>query len=474
MIAQVVASNGRVRPDDQALAALRTALRGDLFTPGDRGYDAARLVWNGLIDKRPAAIARCTGVADVIAAVGFARDHGLPAAVRGGGHNVAGTAVNDDGLVVDLSAMKGIRVDPQARTVRVEPGITWGELDRETQVFGLATPGGEVAMTGIAGLTLGGGLGQLRRKHGLSSDNLVSVDLVTADGQFLTASDQENTDLFWGIRGGGRNLGVVTSFEFRLHPVGPAIYEASVWYPLERAGGVLRGWRAFAAGAPDEATSLALLWSVPAIPQFPTEWHGRPVVILQGTYAGPVAMGEQVLRPLRELGEPLLDASAETTYLAVQSGFDPFLPEGQLYYWKSVYLDDMDDATVAVMVAHAASRPSPSSLVAIRHLGGAMGRVPEEATAYGNRGAQFLASFDACWTDPAESEANIAWTRGAWGELSRMSGGGTYVNFAGFGEEGETLVRSIHGRNYERLAALKWRYDPTNLFRSPLNLVARR
>jgi FAD/FMN-containing dehydrogenase len=329
-------------------------------------------------------------------------------------------------------------------------------------------------MTGIAGLTLGGGLGQLRRKYGLSSDNLVSVDLVTAGGRFLTASEQENTDLFWGVCGGGRNLGVVTSFEFRLHPVGPAVYEANVWYPLEQAGGVLRGWRAFAGTAPDEATSIALLWSVPAIPQVPAEWHGRPIVMLQGTYAGSVATGERELRPLRELGEPLLDASAETTYLAVQSSFDPFLPERQLYYWKSVYLDALDDAAITAAVAHAALRPSPSSLVAIRHLGGAMGRVPEEATAYGNRGAQFLASFDACWTDPAETEANIAWTRGAWGELRRLSGGGTYVNFAGFGEEGETLVRSIHGRNYQRLAALKRRYDPTDLFRSALNIVSER
>ena len=456
--------------DADAVAELRARMRGAVITPADAAYAAARRVWNGLIDKQPALIARCAGVADVMEALAVAREQGLSVAIRGGGHNVAGTAVNDGGLVVDLSGMKGIRLDPERRIAYAEPGVTWGELDRETQRFGLATPGGEVAMTGIAGLTLGGGLGQLRRKHGLSCDNLVSVDLVTADGRFLTASEQEHADLFWGIRGGGRNLGVVTSFAFRLHPVGPAIYEVQVWYPLEQAGEVLRGWRAFAAVAPDGATSIAALWSVPAAPAFPAAWHGRPVIILQGTYTGPVADGERVFQPLRALGEPLLDASGETTFLAVQSAFDPNFPEGYRYYWKSVFLDDLDDAAIAAAVAAATAQPSPSTLIAIRHLGGAIGRVPEDATAYGNRSAQFLVSFDATWADPAADAANIAWTRAAWDDLSRLSGGGAYVNFAGFGEEGATLQRAIHGGNYERLAALKRRYDPTDLFRSPLNV----
>jgi FAD/FMN-containing dehydrogenase len=455
---------------EETIAGIRALLRGAVVTPADPDYDAARRVWNGLIDKRPALIARCTGVADVVAAVNFAREHGLPVAVRGGGHNVAGTAVNDGGLVVDLSGMKGIRVDPAGRTARAEPGVTWGELDRETQAFGLATPGGEVSPTGIAGLTLGGGMGVLRRRHGLSCDNLVAVDLVTADGRILTVSEQEHADLFWGVRGGGGNLGVVTSFAFKLHPVGPAIYEANAWYPGEDAAEVLSGWRAYAATAPEEVSSIAVLWSVPPIPPVPVEWHGRPVAIVQATFVGPVAQGERALAPLRALGAPLFDASGAKTFLEVQSGMDPFFPAGHRYYWKSVYLDALDDAAVAASVARADARPSPSSLIAIRHLGGAIGRVPEAATAYGNRGAQFLASFDAAWTDPADDDPNIAWTREAWAELTRLSGGGAYVNFAGFGEEGAALQRAIHGANYERLAALKRRYDPTDLFRSPLNV----
>jgi FAD/FMN-containing dehydrogenase len=474
VIAEQVLANGRVRLDESTIAALRDQVRGEVITPSDIRYEDARRVWNGLIDKRPAVIFHCTGVADVIAAVGFAREQDLPVAIRGGGHNVAGTAVCDDGVVIDLSPMKGIRVDPEARTVRAEPGLNWGELDRETQEFGLATPGGEVAMTGIAGLTLGGGMGHLRRKYGLSSDNLISVDIVTADGQFLTASEHEHPELFWGIRGGGRSLGVVTSFEFKLHPVGPSIYLAYIAYPMEQAEDVLRGWCAFADTAPDEATSIAVLRSVPAIPDLPVEWHGRPIVVLFAMYAGSVAEGERVLRPLRELGEPMFDASAETTYLTAQSLVDPLFPDGQLYYWKSVYLNDMDDTSTAAMIAHAESRPSDLSFVAIRHLGGAISQVPEEATAYGNRSAQYLASFDACWTDPTATAANIDWTRSAWGEVSRLSGGGTYVNFAGLGEEGQTLVRSMHGRNYERLAALARQYDPSGLFQSPLNVASSR
>jgi FAD/FMN-containing dehydrogenase len=472
VIAQQVLANGRVRLDESTIAALHDQVRGEVITPSDIGYDAARRVWNGLIDKRPAVIIRCTGVADVIAALGFAREQRLPVATRGGGHNVAGTAVCDDGVVIDLSPMKGIWVNPAARTVRAEPGVTWGELDWETQEFGLATPGGEVSMTGIAGLTLGGGMGHLRRKYGLSCDNLVSVDLVTADGQFLTVSEHEHPDLFWGIRGGGRSLGVVTSFEFKLHPVGPSIYQTYIAYPMEQAEDVLRSWRAFTATAPDEATSIAVLRSVPAIPDLPVEWHGRPIVVLLAIYAGSVEEGERVLRPLRELGEPMFDASAETTFLAVQSLVDPLFPDDQLHYWKSVYLDDVDETAIATMVAHAESRSSDLSFIAIRHLGGAISRVPEEATAYGNRSAQYLASFDACWTDSAATGANIDWARSAWGELSRLSGGGTYVNFAGFGEEGQTLVRSMHGRNYERLAALTRQYDPSGLFQSPLNVAS--
>jgi FAD/FMN-containing dehydrogenase len=441
-----------------------------VIAPGDEGYDAARLVWNGLIDKYPALIARPTGVADVVAAVNFARARGLEVAVRGGGHNVAGTAVCDDGLVIDLSGMKGIRVDPAARTVRAEAGVTWGELDRETQLFGLATPGGEVSVTGIAGLTLGGGIGVLRRKYGLSCDNLISVDLVTADGRFLTASEAENADLFWGLRGGGGSLGVVTSFEFRLHPIGPEVYSAQLWYFLDGAGDLLRGWREFVAQAPDEVTSILGLWSIPAIPNFPEALHGTPVVIFSSFYAGSIVEGERVLRPLRALGTPFVDLSGPSTYLAQQSGFDPFYPDGLRYYWKSVTLGELSDDAIDATLARFATRPSPATLVALRHLGGAIARVPEDATAYGNRAAQFNLSFDATWTNRRDDAANIAWAREAWEALLPFASG-VYLNFAGLGEEGQALARGGLRDNYARLADLKRRYDPDNLFRSRLNVA---
>lgn len=455
--------------DGSAIVAVREALRGDLILPGDAAYDDARRVWNGMIDRRPAAIARCTGVADVIAAVTFAREQDLPIAIRGGGHNVAGTAVNDDGLVIDLSPMKGIRVDPEARIARVEPGVTWGELDRETQVFGLATPGGEVSVTGVAGLTLGGGMGFLRRKHGLSCDSLKSVDLVTAEGQCLTASADEHAELFWGIRGGGGNLGVVTSFAFHLHPVGPALYEANVWYPLEQGREILRGWRDYAERSPDEVSSYALVWSMPAIPDLPVELHGQPVLIVGSIYAGDIADGERVLAPLRQLGTPVLDLSMPTTYHAVQTGFDPFLPDGIRAYWKSVYLDSLEDAAIEVVLNAAADRPSPMPLLVIRHLGGAIGRIGAEETAYPHREAQYIASFDACWTERDRDDDHITWAREGWAALQPHATGGQYLNFTSAGDD-ESPARAAHGTNFERLAALKAHYDPRNLFRSRLNV----
>jgi FAD/FMN-containing dehydrogenase len=460
--------------DEQAIAELRAAMQGEVIAPEDEGYAGARLVWNGLIDRFPALIARPTGVADVVAAVGFARKYDLEVAVRGGGHNVAGTAVCDDGLVIDLARMKSIRVDPAARTVRAEAGVTWAELDRETQVFGLATPGGEVSVTGIAGLTLGGGIGALRRKYGLSCDNLISVDLVTADGRFLTASETEHADLFWGLRGGGFGLGVVTSFEFRLHPIGPAVYSAQLWHFIEGAAGageLLRDWRDFVAQVPDEVTSIALLWSIPPIPNFPAQLHGKPVVILSSFYVGPPEDGERALQPLRALGTPFADLSGPSTFLAKQRGFDPFFPEGLRYYWKSVALDTLSDEAIDATLARVATRPSPATLVALRHLGGAMARVPEGATAYGNRSANFNLSFDATWADRRDDEANIAWAREAWGALLPHADGGIYLNFAGLGEEGQALPRAALRANYERLADLRRRYDPGNLFRSRLNVA---
>jgi FAD/FMN-containing dehydrogenase len=441
------------------------------LTPDDPGYDEARAVRNGLIDRRPALIIRCNGAADVVAAVNFARDRGLLVSVRGGGHNVAGNAVNDGGLVIDLSAMRGVWVDPEARTVRVQGGATWGDVDRETQLYGLATPGGVISTTGVAGLTLHGGWGWLRRKYGYSVDNLLAVDIVTADGQPRRASETENPDLFWAVRGAGSNFGVVTSFEFRLHPLGPMVALAAPFYALEDAEQVLPAWRDFMAASSEDVASNALFWGIPAVEAFPAELHGRAVLILATMYAGDATEGEQVLQPLRELATPLLDLSGTMPYATLQSAFDPFFPKGWLYYWKSLYLDRLDEEVVPAIVRYAAERPTPNALMALWNLGGgAARRVGAEATAFGSREAPYLLSFDTTWTDPADTERNIAWTRTAWADMRRFGGGGLYLNFAGFGEEKEALVRASYGPNYERLATLKAQYDPHNLFRMNQNI----
>jgi FAD/FMN-containing dehydrogenase len=460
--------------NELAIQQFAAALRGSVIQPGDSSYDEARAVRNGLIDRSPALIVRCTGVADVVAAVNFACEHGPLLSVRGGAHNVAGAAVNDSGLVIDLSAMRGVQVDPEARTARVQGGATWADVDRETQSFGLATPGGKVSTTGVGGLTLHGGFGWLRRRYGYSIDNLLAVDIVTADGQVRTANETENPDLFWAVRGAGSNFGVVTEFTFRLHAVGPEVAFAAPFYALEDAARVLPAWRDFMAEAPDDVSSNAMFWSVPAVEGFPPELHGQPVLILPAMYAGDDAEGARVLQPLRELGTPLLDLSGPMPYTGLQSAFDPFFPKGWLYYWKSLYLDRLDEETMAAILRHAAERPSPQTLMALWHLGGgAASRVAAEATAFGSRAMPFMLSFDTTWTDPADSERKIAWTRAAWADMRRFGSGGLYLNFAGFGEEQEALVRAGYGANYERLVDLKTQYDPGNLFRMNQNIRPR-
>ncbi len=454
--------------------AFRGGLRGPSIAAGDDGYDGARVIWNGSVDKRPALIARCSGVADVIDAVNFAREHDLLLAVRGGGHNVAGNAMCDGGLVVDLSDMNSVRVDPAARRARVGGGALLGDVDRETQAFGLAAPLGVVSLTGVAGLTLCGGLGWLRRKHGMACDALVSVDMVTADGKFVTASDTENADLFWGVRGGGGNFGVVTSFEFELYPVGPMVTLCAPFYPLDdKAGDILRRWRDFMAEAPEDIASNFMLWSIPAHPNFPEELHGTPVVIAAAVHTGAPEDGERLLQPLRDLGEPILDLSGPAPYNGVQTAFDPLFVKGERQnYWKSLYLDTLDDDAIGRIVARALDRPDPWALIAIWHLGGAMNRVDPAATALGERRAPYLFSLDTSWTGPAGNDSAIAWTRDAWAEMKPFSRGGAYLNFPGQGEEGETLLRASYGSdNYDRLAKLKTKYDPSNLFRLNQNIV---
>jgi FAD/FMN-containing dehydrogenase len=467
-MASKVAADAQI--DADAVAAFSEQVRGPVLMPGDPAYDDARSIWNGLIDRHPALIVQCSGAADVVDAVSFAREQGLTLSIKAGGHNVAGNAVNDDGIVLDLSQMRGVHVDPALQTVRVQGGATWGELDRETQLFGLAVPGGVVSTTGVAGLTLHGGLGHLRRKHGLSIDSLVSVDIVTADGQLRRASPTENEDLFWAVRGAGSNFGVVTSFEFRAHPVGPMVFVGAIFYPFEEASSILPAWRDFMATAPEELSSLAICWSVPPVEPFPPEIHGTPVVVVAAAYCGPVEEGERIVQPLRELASPVVDASGPWPWLGLQSGFDAIFPEGELRYWKSRSVTELSDEVIAEIVELAGRRPAPLSDIVIWHHGGAMSRVAEEETAYGGRDTQFLVTAEASWTDPAQNEEAIAWAREVFDAMERYSTGAVYLNFPGLGEEEEALARAGYGVNYERLAALKAKYDPDNLFRMNINI----
>ncbi|WP_440989016.1 FAD-binding oxidoreductase [Haloarchaeobius baliensis] len=451
-------------PDDGPVEQFESTLRGELVRPGDAGYDDARAVWNGVIDRSPALIVRCAGVADVQRAVGFARETDLPLSVRGGGHNVAGTAVCDDGLVVDCSAMTAVRVDPDARTAWVESGATWADVDHETQAFGLATPGGVVSDTGVAGLTLGGGIGHLRCKHGLSCDNLRSVELVTADGEFVRASETENPELFWGLRGGGGNFGVVTGFEFELHPVGPAVATCLVFYPADQLGPVLRSYREFVADAPREVSSLVFAGELPEEELFDAGDRHRQKFAIMGCYAGDPDEGAATLEPLREFADPLADASGRLPYVEFQQLLDADYPDGLRYYWKSCYLDGLSDAAIDRIGHWAAAAPSPLSTVDVWQLGGAIADVGMDESAFGGRDAPFLLGVEANWEDPDADEANVAWVRDCLADVRRFSDGSLYLNFAGFLEDNDELVQATFGDAYDRLVALKDEYDPTNLF----------
>ena len=452
------------------MATETATLHVPLIGPDDEGYDEARAIWNGMIDRRPACIARCTGVADVVEAVRFARERELLVSVRAGGHGVGGHAICDGGLVIDLSPMKGIRVDPQARTARAEAGVLWGELDRETQLYGLATVGGIVTHTGIAGLTLGGGLGWLMRKHGATVDNLVSVDLVTADGEVLTASEDENPDLFWGVRGGGGNFGIVTSFEYRLHPVGPVVLAGPIFHAFEDAGEVLRFYREFIAEAPDELTTIFDLPGAPPLPFLPEDLHGKPIVMVGACYAGAPEDGIEVVRPLKEFGTPIADLLEPKEYTELQSMFDPLVPHGWHRYWKSVELPPLTDDAIDTLVEHASALTSPKSYCIVFQLGGALGRVGPDETAYGQRDAAHNVNINAVWTaDDAEGERHVAWAREFFSAMQPHAGERVYVNF--LGDEGADRVRQAYGaRQYERLVELKRAYDPTNFFRMNQNI----
>ena len=445
--------------EEAAVESLADRLRGRLLRPDEDGYDTARRVWNGMIDRRPALIVRVAGPADVIAAVRFAREHGLLLAVKGGGHNITGNAVCEGGLMIDLSPMKSVRVDPVRRTARAEAGLTWGEYNRETQAFGLASTGGVVSTTGIAGLTLGGGLGWLMGKHGLSCDNLLSADLVTAEGKLLTASAEENPELFWGLRGGGGNFGVVTSFEYTLHPVGPVL-AGMVIHPMSEAKAVMRFYRDFARGCPDEALAAAALMTSP---------DGHPVAVIIAAYIGDLAKGEAAFAPLRKFGSPLADTIAPTSYAALNTLFDAAVPYGGVQrYWKSSFLKELGDDMLDLMIARSAQFLSPMSMVLFFHMHGAATRVDRDATAFGQRADQWDYDVISQWTD-GSGAGHIAWTREFWNAVEPFASGEVYVNHLD-AEEGTTRIRAAYRHGYDRLVALKNKYDPTNLFRLNQNI----
>ena len=446
---------------EDTVEEFRKSLRGQLIGPGDEGYEEARRVWNGNIDRRRALISRCAGVADVINSVNFARANNLLVAIRGGAHSAAGHGTCDGGIVIDVSQLKGIRVDPENKTIQAQAGVQWGEIDREAEIFGLATTGGVISNTGIAGLTLGGGLGWLMGKHGFTIDNLLSVDVVTVDGRFLKASANENSDLFWGLRGGGGNFGIVTSFEFRLHPTESLVLGGMVIHPLEKAKEVLRFYREFSSSLPDEAEAYLALLTSP---------DGDPVVALILGYNGPIAEGEKVLEPARKFGEPVMDVvqpmphSVRNTLLD-----DPLSIHGIQRYWKSGFTNPISDELIDVAVEAASNFISPLTAIMFFNIHGAAARVSSSETAFGLRREQWDFNVISQWTDEAESERNIAWTREVWGRIEPLISDSAYINHLS-GDDKPEKIRASYGENYDRLVALKNKYDPTNMLRLNPNI----
>jgi FAD/FMN-containing dehydrogenase len=452
------------------LAGLAAGLRGSLSFPGEARYEKARTLWNAMIDRRPAAIVHAAGTSDVIATVGLAARHGLLLSVRGGGHNIAGSAVCDGGLMLDLSPMRSVRVDPEARTARVEPGAKLSDLDKESQAFGLATPLGINSTTGVAGLTVGGGFGWLSRKHGLTIDNLRSADVVTATGELIRASAENHPDLFWAIRGGGGNFGVVTSFEFRLHPVGPQVTAGLIVHPLSGAKQVLGEYRRLLTKAPDELCCWAVLRKAPPLPFLPPEVHGTEVLVLALCHAGDLASGEKAAAPFKAIGTPIADVVGPAPYAAWQTAFDPLLTAGERNYWKSHAFSELSDPLIDVLLQAVRHLPSSQCEVFIAGLGGAINRVPVEATADPHRNVRYVVNVHTRWSRPAEDEACIGWARGLYEAAAPLATGGVYVNFMP-GDESQRVRSGAYGPNYERLAQIKAKYDPNNLFRMNQNVV---
>jgi FAD/FMN-containing dehydrogenase len=472
MYAMTASAKSTPTLSDSALQQLTAAIRGGVIQPNDPAYDEARQVYNGMIDKHPALIVRCTDAGDVITAVNFARENGLLLAIRSGGHNGPGFGTCDGGLVIDLSLMKGIRVDPDARTARVAGGCTWGEVDHATHAFGLATPSGIVSTTGVAGLTLGGGIGHLTRKCGLSIDNLLEVDVVLADGRFVTANANQHADLFWAIRGGGGNFGVVTSFVFRLHDI-DTVYGGPMLWPLERSTEVMRWYRAFISQAPDEINGFFAFLTVPSVAPFPEHLHGHKMCGIVWCYTGPLDQAEAVFAPIRQqFGPPALDWVGSIPQPSLQSMFDGLYLKGDQWYWKADFVNELPDEAIARHIEFAATMPTPQSTMHLYPIDGAAARVSSDATAWSYRNAKWGMVMVGVSPNPADNERMIAWTRRYWEAVHPYSAGGAYVNMMMDAmDEGQDRVRASYGANYKRLAALKAQYDPTNLFRVNQNIL---
>ena len=454
--------------ENESTDEFAAGLRGELLGPDSTGYDQARSLWNGMIDRKPGLIVECVGAADVIRSVNFARENGLLVSVLGAGHNIAGSASCDGGFMISLRKMNSVRVDPKARVATVGPGTTLGEFDLEAQAFGLATPVGINSTTGIGGLTLGGGFGWMSRKHGLTADNLISADLVTASGEYLRVSEEENPDLFWGIRGGGGNFGIVTSFEFQLHPIGPEVLSGLIVHPFSDAGSVLKYYRDFAAAAPDELTVWAVMRKAPPLPFLPEEVHGTEVLILACLYTGDMAEGEEALRALRDFGTPIADVISPHKFTDFQTAFDPLLMEGHRNYWKSHDFLELSDGLLDAVLPFVAKLPNPASEVFFAQMGGATNRVPADATAYRHRDAEFILNVHGRWDDAREDDLCVSWARELFQAAEPFATGGVYVNF--MTEEEDDRVQSAYGDAYTRLAQLKAKYDPSNFFRLNQNI----
>jgi len=458
--------------DEAAVVALQADLRGTVLQPEDADYDAVRGIWNAMIDRRPRYIIRCRGVADVIAAVKFARTHGLQVAVRGGGHGVAGYAVCDDGVMIDLSGMRTVRVDPIARRAWVQGGATWGDVDCETTAFGLATPGGLISTTGVGGLTLSGGVGWLRGTAGLCVDNVLSAEVVTAEGRLLRASDTENPDLYWAIRGGGGNFGIVVGFEFRLRPIEPTMMFCAAVYPETRAAELLPMWRDFMIAAPDRVSSLAEFSTIPDDPGYPEHARGVRVLALAAVYDGPADEGEAATKPLRSFATPLLDFSAKMPYRAIQALYDPLFPKGRdRSYFRSLYLPTLDEQVINEIVSGLAGRPSEMTMSSVWYFGDVVRSVAADATAFGDRSQPWLFSIDAIWSRREDDAANVAWARRLWSTIRPYSNGRLYFNFLGHDGDPKVIRDGVGAETYEKLVRIKTKYDPTNFFRLNQNIA---